>query len=295
MAILIDFSGIAIAGTMAIQSQLIGKTEKEYIDSVRHVILTSILGHKKKYSKEFGQVIIACDGPSYWRRQYFPHYKASRRKSREESNMDWDLVFKAVNSVRDELAEHFPYKLIYIERAEADDVIACLTKHFREEFGEMEKVMIISFDNDMSQLQHYNGVSQYSPMTKKMITLSKKEVKEYVNVSTVKGQGKDGIPSIKQADDALVVEDKKRAPPISQKRLDEFLEKGIEACADEFERKNYERNQILFDFNFIPEDVHESIILEYKKPRKKKFDRYELMNFFIKNKCNQLLKSLEEF
>lgn len=295
MAIIIDFSGIAISGVFAISDQLIGKSEDEYVGMVRHTILSSILMHKRNYTKEYGETIIACDGPTYWRKRFFPYYKANRKKAREASDLDWTLIFKAMNAVRDELKLYFPYRHIYLELTEADDVIACLTKYFRTEFGSMQKVMIISSDNDMAQLQKYDGVSQFSPITKKSIKLSKTQVKEYVNMSTVKGQVKDGIPSIKQSDDELTKEDRKRAPTISQKLLNEFMEKGIDACKDEFERKNYIRNQNLFNFDFIPEEIYDNVIAEYEKPKTKKFDRMELMNYLIKNKCRQLLTSLEDF
>lgn len=294
MAIILDFSGIAHAAVSVMHSELAGKTDQEYIDIVRHVIITSILGHKKKHTKAYGEMIIACDGPSYWRREVFPHYKAARRKAREESDLNWDLIFKAMHQVREELTEHFPWRVIRLPRCEADDVIACITKFLRTEFGRTEKVLIISSDNDMSQLQNYQEVAQWSPILKKFIKLNNKEVKEYVNTCTVKGQKKDGIPSIKQADDAFVTDTPTRAPSIFQKVLDESLEKGIDAFTDELERTRYKRNQVLFDFSFIPEDIEQSILTEFEKPLKK-FNRMDLMNFLIKNRCRQLLTSLEDF
>lgn len=294
MAILIDFSGIAHAAVAVMESELQGQSEKEYISIIRHVIITSILSYKKKYSKQYGEVIICCDGPSYWRREYYKPYKANRKKSREESKLDWDLIFRAMSTVRDELELHFPYRVIRLERCEADDVIACLTKYFRTEFGNMQKVMIIAADSDMSQLQQYQEVKQWSPKTKKLIELTRKEVQEFVNVSTVKGQKKDGIPSIKQADDALISEEKIRAPNIYIEEVQKFLEQGIDACVDDEQRRRYLRNQTLFNFDFIPEDINTSIISSYEVPLKK-FDRMKLMNFLIQNRCSRLLTSLEDF
>lgn len=239
-------------------------------------------------------MVIACDGRNYWRKGYYKYYKYKRSEGREESTIDWGLIFECGDTVIEELRNHFPYKVIRLDGCEADDVIAILTKNAREgDFGQTEPVMIISSDNDMSQLQKYDKVEQYSPQTKKMIKKTKQQVKEYVNLCVVKGQGKDGIPPLLQADDWFV-NGVGRATPIRSAWVEEFLEKGIDACKTDEQRSNYVRNQTLMCFEFIPEHIEKSILDEYNKPIKK-FDRFGLWTFLVGKRCNNLLERVEDF
>ena len=71
--IIVDYNAIAIAGVI---------TQKMQIDEhlIRHMILNTIRMYNKKFRKEYGQMVIACDHSS-WRREVFPQYKASRKKA----------------------------------------------------------------------------------------------------------------------------------------------------------------------------------------------------------------------
>ena len=44
----------------------------------------------------------------YWRREYFPNYKSNRKKDREKSGPDWNLIFETLNNIRDEIRDNFP-------------------------------------------------------------------------------------------------------------------------------------------------------------------------------------------
>ena len=52
--------------------------------------------YKSKFGKKYGDIIICCDDKNYWRKQTFPHYKANRKKFREESDYDWNLIFESL-------------------------------------------------------------------------------------------------------------------------------------------------------------------------------------------------------
>ena len=78
-------------------------------DMIRHIFLNNIAGYRKKYSAEFGdELIMACDGKGYWRKDFFPYYKMKRAKNRAESPLDWDFVFQCINKIYDEIQEYFP-------------------------------------------------------------------------------------------------------------------------------------------------------------------------------------------
>ena len=261
--------------------------------------LSTIKSYKKKYGKEYGQVVICCDGRKYWRKDHFPHYKASRKKNRDASHLDWKLIFDTLSEMRQDLAEYFPYKVIHVDRAEADDVIAVLTKWVQDNelvqeglVEESQKVLILSSDKDFKQLQLYPNVKQWSPMQKKYITATKQEIRDFMVEHIVKGDSGDGIPNILSKDDTFVSGERQKV--MSAKRLTEFIENGEAACRNDEEKRNYARNQSLVDFFFIPEDVSKEIVDTYisSKPNG---DKMTIMNYLVANKCRLLLDELEDF
>ena len=288
--IILDFNQICLASIMTMQKEVKNNDEKANKDLIRHVALSSIKSYKKKYGKDYGDIVIASDGRGYWRKDFFPNYKASRKKSRDKSDFDWTFIFETLNEIRDDLREHFPYKVICLPKCEADDVIGVLALQ-TQEFGMHEPVMIVSSDKDFKQLQKYDNVAQYSPMLKKLVKVNKKELKEWMVEHIVKGDSGDGIPNIMSADDVFISEERQKS--VSSKRLAEFMERGFDACQTDAERRNWQRNSTLVDFEYIPEEVKQSIIAEYEKPATG--NKNSVMNYLIKNRCRLLLNEIEDF
>ena len=77
-------------------------------DLVRHMVLNSLRAHNKKFRKEYGDMVIACDSKNVWRREIFPNYKAGRKASREKSDHDWDYIFKLLGDIRNEIKTFLP-------------------------------------------------------------------------------------------------------------------------------------------------------------------------------------------
>lgn len=290
--ILMDFSQLALGATLSFKDDLKRGSEKDVQDLIRHVALSSIKQYKKKYSKEYGKVILACDGRNYWRKSFFPQYKASRKKNRDASDLNWTLVFDTLNLIREEIKEHFPYTVLHVDRCEADDIIATMVKH-TQEFGNHEPVMIVSSDGDFKQLQKYDNVKQFSPIQKKAVSCSTSEIRTKVIEHIVKGDSGDGVPNILSQDDCFILE--QRQSPVSSKRLSEFFDNGFDACRNDVERRNWHRNQTLVDFDFIPEDISKSILAEYELNRNPKGDKMSVYNYLIANRCRVLLNEIEEF
>ena len=291
--ILIDYSQVALANLLAFQKDLKAGSETDVENLIRHTTLSTIQFYKKKYHKEYGDVIICCDGRHYWRRGYFEYYKASRKKNREASDLNWNQIFDILSKIRDEIKANFPYKVVHIDRAEADDIIAALTAH-AQEFGSYEKVMIVSSDGDFKQLHPLGDVKQFSPMHKKLVISKHDEVKRQLIEHIVKGDAGDGIPNILSKDDHFVREDAGRQAMVSAKRLQEFFDKGIEACRNDEEKRNWQRNQTLVDFNFIPEDLRQEILNDYLN-NKPTADKMTIMTYLMNHRCRLLLESLEDF
>lgn len=280
--LIIDFSQVMLSNIMV----QIGNHTNAQLDEgmVRHMVLNSIRMYKTKFGPEYGEVIIACDATNYWRRTLFPYYKANRKKSQAASELDWKAIFECLNKIRDELLTVFPYRVIRVDTAEADDIIGTLAK----EFGNTsEKILIISGDKDFQQLQTYMNVKQYNPVLKKFITCNdpSKFLKEHI----IKGDSGDGIPNFLSDDNCLVVGTRQK--PVTQKKLDEYLKKNPEEfCQTLTQLRNYKRNQQLIDLSKIPETVMESIMVEYNAQANKKAP--ELMNYFIKHKLKNLMEHI---
>ena len=279
-----------MASILSFSGDLKKGSEDEKKSLIRHVAISSIKAYKQKYRKDYGDIVICCDGRKYWRKDFFAHYKGQRKKAREESDLDWKLIFDTLGEIREDIKLYFPYKVIHLDRCEADDVIAVLAES-TQDFGKYEQVMIVSSDKDFKQLQEYDNIKQYSPYIKKQITVNKKELKEWMIEHIVKGDSGDGIPNILSADDCLMTGT--RQSSVSSKRLAEFFEKGFDACRTDEERRNWHRNETLVNFKHIPQEVKDIILAEYDK--KPKGDKNSIMNYLIKNKCRLLLENLEDF
>ena len=257
-------------------------------DMVRHMVLNSLRSYRSKFFDEYGELVICYDGRNYWRREIFPFYKQNRKKNRESSDLDWDSIFKTLNKIREEIREIFPYKVLEVEHAEADDIIATLVFHMAKN-PLPENVLIISSDKDFFQLQTHSFVKQYSPTLKKFVSGSDPE--EYIKVHILKGDRGDGIPNFLSPDNTFV--DNLRQKPLGANKIDKLVvQEPKEFCNEEMLR-NYQRNQRLIDLSFVPSDLQKTIIEHYKEV--KCGNRSKLLNYFIKNRLKNLTESLSDF
>lgn len=292
--IVVDYSQTAISNLMA---EIGGRTDIDIqVPLLRHMIVNSIRGYKQKFGKEYGEIVIACDNRTYWRKEYFPFYKAGRKKAREASGLDWKVIFDALNMIRLEIDEFFPYAVVDVDGAEADDVIATLAKWTQTNdrqsiiFDEPKPFLIISGDHDFIQLHKYENVKQFSPIQKKMV---KAEVspERYVFEHIIRGDKGDGIPNVLSADDSLV--NGIRQKPISTKKIEEWYRNPEAMPQDDDFKRNYDRNRKLINLEQAPSDITNNIINTFEaKPFK---DKSKLLNFFVENKMKNMLEVIEEF
>ncbi len=253
-------------------------------DLVRHMVLNSLRAHKVKFSAEYGEMVIACDDKNYWRKQVFPYYKANRKKEREASELDWNTLFESLNNIRQELKDYFPYKVIQIEHAEADDIIAVLVK----EYNHLGKLLILSGDKDFGQLQKYPNVTQYSPVLKKYISCTNPDL--FLKEHILKGDSSDGIPNFLSEDNVFVMGI--RQSPVTSKRLAGWILQEPEQFCNEAMLRNYKRNQRLIDLEFVPDDIKTQTLEQYNTQIK---DRSKLFNYFIQYQLKNLMEHINEF
>jgi hypothetical protein len=281
--ILIDLNQVLLAGLMAQIANQKGILDEHLI---RHMVLNIIRGHVKNFKSEYGEVVLCCDNRKYWRKEYFPFYKANRKKNRDKSDLDWHLIFDMLSKFKQELRESFPYKVIDVEGAEADDIIGTLVPRQSAH----EKILILSSDGDFLQLQQYgSNVKQYNPSQKKYVKSIDPllELKEKI----IRGDKGDGIPNIFSPSDCFVRD--LRQKPITKSMMDKILNEDLTHpnwTADAV--AGFSRNKVLIDLTQIPTEIKEKIINSYEetKPAKGK-----LLNYFIEHKLKNLMEVIEEF
>jgi 5'-3' exonuclease len=282
--ILVDLNQVMISNMM----MQMGSHTNAQVDEnmLRHMILNSLRFNRQKFHREFGELLITCDDKNYWRRQAYAYYKANRRKARDSSELDWNAIFSALNNIRDDLKEYFPYKVIQIETCEADDIIGTIVHKEGTPLNTGEPILILSGDHDFKQLHGYANVKQYDPTRKRWISHSDPD--GYLHEHIIKGDKGDGVPNVLSPDNTFVMGIRQR--PITKKRLLEFSD--INNMNEEVKR-NYMRNRAMIDLKLIPENIKEQILNEYGAENPK--DRSQLLNYFIKNKLRNLMESISEF
>jgi 5'-3' exonuclease len=243
--------------------------------------------YRQSYFKEFGELVICYDSKNYWRREYFPEYKAGRRKSRETSSHDWNDIFECLNAIKSEIRENFPYKVLEVYGAEADDIIAALCGELEFDNG---KTLILSGDKDFIQLHRFKNVKQYSPITKKFI--NGEDPTEYLYQHILKGDSSDGVPNVLSPDNTFV--DGLRQKPLSKKKISEWAGPLCEQILPNDEiKRNYQRNKKLIDLQETPKELHLECIRTYQDAPEG--DRSKLLNYFIKNRLNDLMENIGDF
>ena len=282
--ILIDLNQVLISNLM----QQIGSNPKIKLeeDLIRHMVMNSLRSYARQFKHKYGTIVVACDSRKYWRREVFPFYKAHRKNDREKSSLDWHLIFEVLNKIRDELKENFPYKVLEVEGAEADDIIAVLTTRMSPH----EEILILSSDKDFVQLQKYPNVTQYSPILKRFV--KSENPAEYIKEHIIRGERGDGIPNFLSPDNTFVTGERQKV--INKKKLVEWINSDPEMfCTTDIMLRGYKRNQMLVDLDYIPEGIKEQIVLAYEtvKPGSKQ----KMLKYFIENRLKNLIEVLDEF
>ena len=278
--IIIDMNQISVASLMMHLHMNKGELEE---DMVRHMILNSVRMYRTMFNEDYGEIVLAYDSRAYWRREVFPQYKSNRRKNREEDDKDWDSIFDVLNNIKEEIKEFLPYKVVEVYGAEADDVIATLCKHYQS-----EKIMIVSGDKDFIQLQKYDNVSQYSPITKKLVNGVDAVV--YIKEHILKGDKSDGIPNVLSPDHTFT--DDLRQRPLTSKKMKSILAQDIDDLNDELKR-NYQRNEKLINLDNVPEKLEGNILDDFKSATCG--DRSKLLDYFIDKRLKSLTEQIGEF
>ena len=280
--ILVDMNQISVASVM--MHLHMSKNTVPEDDMVRHMILNSLRMYRTRFSSEFGELVLCYDSRHYWRRDYFPEYKANRRKDRKESSHNWDGIFECLNAIKEEIRINMPYKFLEVYGAEADDIIATICSEYAEE------IIIISGDKDFIQLQRFPNVKQYSPITKKMV--NGENPSGYLKEHIFRGDTSDGIPNVLSPDNSFT--DGLRQRPLGKKKIASWIDHDFEDVAPNNEvKRNYQRNKKLIDLTYTPKELSEEILEQFRESPVS--DRSKLLNYFIQKRLKNLTESIGDF
>jgi hypothetical protein len=252
----------------------------------RHMVLNSLRSYKVKFGNDYGEMIIACDNKNYWRKQLFPYYKENRKKNIEESEINWKEIFDYLNKIRGEIKEYLPYRVIDVESAEADDIIATLCENFSDN---NQTTLVLSGDKDFIQLHKYKNVEQYDPTRKKWIKHENPE--QYLKEHIMHGDEGDGIPNILTQDDYYVTRKKgDRQRRLTSKKINEIANsENIETSI----ARNYDRNRHLIDLSFIPNKIKVQVMEQYNSQNNR--NRNKMLSYFMEKKLRNLMDNLSDF
>lgn len=291
--LIVDFSQIMISTLFA---TLGGHNDVEIEENLlRHMVLNTLRANLVKFKEYHGPgtsgVVIACDGRNYWRKEVFPYYKANRKDSRKKSEIDWDAVFTSLNNIKLELKTYFPYRVISVDRAEADDIIGVLVREYGTVMANGEPLLILSGDKDFVQLHSYGNVKQYSPTKKQYIRTNNAD--DALREQIIRGDSSDGIPNFLSDGDTFVTS--KRQKPIMSKKVKEWLKVDSywDICETPEQRENWTRNSQLINLLHTPEDIVIETMKQFEEQAGKPTNN--IFNYFIKKRLRNLMSSIQDF
>ena len=279
MVNLFDFNNLAIRCFFARDVE--AKTQPN-IDLWRYFVVNNICS--SLFKDYVDEVILAVDGKNSWRKIYWNRYKETRKTKKDKIGINWNFYYSEFNKLILDIKKSFPFKIIRIDKVEADDIIAILSE-------KESPVTIISTDEDFLQLSS-KRVKIFNPIKQKFVHCIDPE--KFVIEKCLLGQPKDDIFNIKTPLDWSG----KRKPGFGRKALERVMSSGYEKWLKENKlEKRFRTNRILIDFKKIPPTIRKRIIDNYEhyilpKPG-------AIYNFFDNNipndfyKCEQ--KMLELF
>jgi hypothetical protein len=281
--IIVDFNQVCISNLTA---QIGNHTELALDENlVRLMVLKSLRFYKQKFGRIYGDMVIACDDKHYWRKQLFPPYKANRKKAREESDIDWHALFDMLNRIREEIKENLPYTVVHVDNCEADDIIATLCFHVKED------ILILSADKDFIQL-HNDKIIQFDPIRKRNVQVEDPSL--YLKELVIRGDSGDGIPNALSPDNSFV--DGIRQKKITKEKLAKWLAMSWHELYNDVPelKEGLVRNHKLISLKEMPDVVCAKIWKVYQEqiatPKK-----VNIMGYLQQHKLKTLMEYAGEF
>lgn len=250
MSEVVLFDGYNICISTLFSNNVIDKNKNVDYQTWKYIVFDKIVGIVN-YFKNVDEVIFALDHNPSWRKFYFPRYKESRKNKRDKT-INWNEFFQVLEEYKNQLIQYTPFKIIQAKNAEGDDIIAVLSKYING------NKIIVSTDLDYCQLVSKN-IRLFNPIKFKLVKCGPSN--EWLTKKFLMGQSKDDIFNVKTPNDWP---QNKRKPSCGEKQVEKILEYGLEQwIKDNNLKENFKRNQILIDFEYIPNTIKKRIINEY--------------------------------
>ena len=253
--ILVDFSNFSIISAMGFFRDY--KVTPD-LACLRKLLIKRLHDAHQALRARYGdEVVLAIDcDDGYWRKAIFAHYKAARKKMRDDSDFDFVSYFQSIKILLDEFKAHTPYKVVEASHAEADDIVAILAKRF----ASSQPVCVVSTDKDFIQLKAFHkSIEVYSIITGKY----HKGEDYHIRLHIAQGDSGDGIPNICSDEDTLVVEGKRQKPLTAKLKQAILAAPNPQDVLTEAQKARYHLNAQLIDFDCIPAPIAASIIASY--------------------------------
>jgi len=144
---------------------------KEYESYFKHLIFNSISIIKSKLG---GEIVIAMDSKGNWRKDIYPDYKGQRKKVKDDSKINYKDFYGIVNDISEVMIESFPFKVLKVDKAEADDIAGVIAQRFGNEID----ITLVTSDKDWFQVMVENPkVKVYDPMKREFKKLDEFDCK----------------------------------------------------------------------------------------------------------------------
>jgi len=276
-----------IFDTSSIAYSMLYQLDNQDIGLLRHAILNKIgyiMRELKQYDNCTKEVILACDSRGNWRKEIFAPYKASRKKNREStSDVDWGKFFLDFNALIDEFRTNMPFKVLLVDRAEADDIIAVLCQQRSD-----DNITIVSPDKDFRQLCKPNSnVKLYSPIGKTgFIDATDYELFEHV----MTGDSSDGVPNILSEGTVFIDGIRQTTLTAKKKQILKDFKFNIDNAPimTDAIKERIDMNTQLIDLAYVPKDIVENVLEQYDSA---KVPKGKVFNYFVKNKLTKIMES----
>jgi hypothetical protein len=281
---IVDFSLLALSTVFA----TFKPTEIMQHQHVKTCILNSVRTLTKKFKATYPEIVLAFDARDYWRRDIAEYYKGHRAKNRDKSPYDFKIIYGAMNELEVDLRNSFPYKVLNVDRCEADDIAGVLCKHFHDKY---ESILLCSADGDWLQLQQFKNVKQFSSMHGKMIQPKHGGPKGHLLYKIIKGDKKDGISNIKSERDAVITGTRQKG--ISEVNFEKWAKMDRESFCDSDMLARFNENESLLDLTKVPEQYENDIIKAFTETVPA--TRGKIYPYLIKGGFSLMVENVNDF
>jgi len=225
-----------------LNKKFIEKYEKMYLDSIVKLVKKKIFNNS--------DIIFCMDSPKehLWRTELQCDYKGDRQDLSKKYNFKGTFDYTYNSIIPNIIKNNKNINSLRIDKLEADDIIAIITMHLKNE-NPKRQIYLISGDEDFLQLGRENIIF-INYKIKKHLILTEEEALKALKNKIINGDSSDCIPGIfpkgKKINKKEIIE--------SDEKLNEFLNNNS------YSKKQYEFNKKMIDFNYIPKNYYIKVI-----------------------------------